>query len=392
MRRIITANNKYLEEELAKIGIDPAACRIFKQKAESFLVKIDDLSCAQANVLKQLALTCGADLAIPKDAYFGSRRKRFGALLFANKRNVDKLIQRLNEQSWLSHLSSELRALSQQKNKPVWQIKEKKIVIDRTLIMGVINVNQDSFYTGNRYTNEKVIIRAAKEMEQAGADIIDIGAESSRPGAEPVDEKEEIRRLKKILPVVTRRSRVPVSIDTYKASVAKFAIENGALIINDISGMRFDPKMGTLISKNGVGIVIMHMQRKPKTMQKKPKYNDLMAEIFYFFKQRIEQATAHGIDRENIVIDPGLGFGKTLNDNYQLIERLGELKTLNRPLLVGHSRKSFIGVPFNLSPDERLEGSLGLSALLIKNGANILRVHDVGETKKVTRLIDRILE
>ncbi len=392
MRQIITANGKYLEQELAEIGVDPAAYPIFKQKANALLVKIEGLSCAQANILKQLALTCGADLAIPRNAYFGSRRKRFAAILFANRRSVDKLIDRLNEQSWLDHLSSELRALYKQKNTLVWKVKGKKFIVNRTLVMGVININQDSFYSGSRFINDKIVIRAADEMEQEGADIIDIGAESSRPGADPVSEEDEINRLKKILPVVTRRSSIPVSIDTYKSSVAKFAIDNGVSIINDISGLRFDPKMASLVRKTGVGIVIMHMKGNPKTMQRKPKYGNLMAEIYSFLKNRMLAAIDDGIDQENIVIDPGLGFGKTLDQNYQLIERMGELKSLARPILAGHSRKSFIGIPFKLSPDERLEGSLGLSALLINNGVNILRVHDVGETKKVVRLIDRIIK
>ncbi len=386
----MTINNAYLEEELARIGVDPAAYPIFKRKAESFLVKIDDLSSAQANVLKQLALTCGADLAIPKDAYFGSRRKRSAGLLFANRRTLDKLISRLNEQSWLSRIGSSLNALNRPTGALDWRIIGRKIRFERTLIMGIININQDSFYSGNRYTNDRIVVRAAREMEQEGADIIDIGAESSRPGAEPVDEKEELRRLKGILPVVTRSCRIPVSVDTYKASIAKFAIENGASIINDISGMRFDPRMASLIRRTGAGIVIMHMKGKPRTMQKRPRYRDLMAEVFSFLKQRIDDAVEHGIARESIVVDPGLGFGKSLKDNYQIIERLGEFRALERPIAVGHSRKSFVGVPFGLSPEQRLEGSLGLSALLIKNGASLLRVHDVVETKKVALLIDRV--
>jgi dihydropteroate synthase len=227
-------------------------------------------------------------------------------------------------------------------------------------------------------------------MTAEGADFIDVGAESTRPGSESVTEKEEIRRLKRVLPIVMKNTDLPVSVDTYKSKVAAMALDYGASMINDISGLRSDPKIARVVGRHKAGLIIMHMQGKPKNMQKNPQYNDLMHEIYVFLQKRIAIAVDSGIDRERIVIDPGLGFGKKLQDNYIIMKRLAEFKDLNRPIMVGHSRKSFIGKPFKLTPEYRLEGTLAVEALLIKNGVSILRVHDVLEAKKVASLIDLI--
>ncbi|KPJ74192.1 hypothetical protein AMJ52_01600 [candidate division TA06 bacterium DG_78] len=256
--------------------------------------------------------------------------------------------------------------------------------------MGVINITLDSFYGGSRYTTRAVLEKVAREMEEEGADFIDIGAESTRPGACPIDEKEEIERLKLILPKLAKMTHIPISIDTRKTRVASFAIDHGATIVNDISGLGFDKKMAKVVAKNNVCLVIMHIKGSPKTMQLNPSYDDLMGEIHNFLEKKIDFATQSGVKRERIIIDPGFGFGKRLDDNYEIMRRLNELTTFKRPILVGHSRKSFIGVPFNFTPEQRLEGTLGVEALLIKSGASILRVHDVLEAKRVALLIDRI--
>ena len=256
--------------------------------------------------------------------------------------------------------------------------------------MGAINITDDSFYRGSRYIDTEKTIVAALQMEKSGADFIDIGAESSRPGAEPLSQKKEINRLKRILPGLVRQIKIPLSIDTYKADVAAYAIEHGVKIINDISGMTFDKKMVKVVAKNQAAVVIMHMKGNPKTMQLRPHYNDLMGEIHSFLSQQVQFAVAHGVKKGYIMIDPGLGFGKRLTDNYEIANRLRELGDLEAPILIGHSRKSFIGKPFKLPPEERLEGTLGLSSLLIQNGANILRVHDVLAVKRVAMLIDKV--
>jgi len=377
-------------KELKKIGIDRNAYSVFVNKADYKIVKFEELSCAQAHVLKQTALVCGADLAIPKTAYYGNKRRKIAAVLFANLREIEKIMMRLEEQPWIEPVMKQLNEVLSEKPSIVLRIGDAKVEFKRTYIMGVINVTSDSFYSGSRYTTKDTVVKVAQEMEEEGADFIDIGAESSRPGAEPVSKKEEIDRLKKILPTVLEYTNVPLSIDTYKADVASFAIEHGVKIVNDISGLRFDKKIARVVAKSKASVVIMHIKGTPRNMQVNPHYTDLMGELYHYFLKRIDLATREGIEMDRIIIDPGLGFGKRLEDNYEIMNRLNELTSFARPILVGHSRKSFIGKPFNISPEQRLEGSIGLAAILIRNGASILRVHDVSETKRVALLIDRM--
>ncbi len=390
MRRLEVACPDTIARELKKIGVDQNAYPIFVDKAQYLIYKFDGLSTAQANVLKQTALVCGADLAIPKKAYGGGRKKSISAILFANRRELVRIRQRLEEQPWIEPLTKELYKILAEKPIPSVMLGNKKIRFSRTYIMGAINLTDDSFYSGSRYIAADSARIAVEKMERDGADFIDIGAESSRPGAEPLTKKEEINRIKRIFPVLSKHTKIPLSIDTYKADVAQYAIEHGAKIVNDISGLTFDKKMIKVVAKNRVAVVIMHMRGTPKNMQLKPHYDDLMGEIHDFLSQRLDFALKNGIKKKYIIVDPGFGFGKRLDDNYEIVNRLNELSCFELPILIGHSRKSFIGRPFNLSPEQRLEGTLGLSALLIRNGANILRVHDVLPVKRVAALIDRV--
>ena len=390
MRRLILDKKETIIEELRSISVDPDAYSIFVEKADHISVKFERLSCAQVHILKQTALVCGADAAIPKTAYKGGRGRKFPLILFANRREIAKIEQRLQEQPWMEPVRQELKELLIEVAKPVLEIGKKKLTFDRTHIMGVINVTPDSFYSGSRYTDASIVERVVHEMTAEGADIIDLGAESTRPGSEPVSEKEEIQRLQRILPVARKNTHLPLSVDTYKSNVAALAIDCGASIINDISGLNFDPQMVKVIARSRASVVIMHMKGQPRSMQRNPRYHDMMHEIYSFLRDKIEFAVDSGIGRTRIVVDPGLGFGKRLEDNYRIIRRLQELKGLNRPIMVGHSRKSFIGKAFKLLPEQRLEGSLAVETLLIRNGASILRVHDVLEAKKVATLIDHI--
>ena len=391
MRRLILDKNCALKE-LKRFKLDLMAYNIFLKKLDYHIIKIDNLSSAQANIFKQIALLSGADLAIPKNVYECRKNGRFSTLLFANPREIDKIIDRLKKQPLLKNVSQQLSKVIKQPYKVTLRILNKNIKLNHTLIMGVINITPDSFYPGSRFTDITAIEKTVDDMAQSGADFIDIGAESTRPGAQSIDEKEEIKRLKKVLPSIVKRVKVPVSVDTYKARIAEFALGEGVGLINDISGLRFDKKMARVIAKYKAGVVIMHIKGTPRTMQINPYYDNLMDEIYNYLRKRIDFAVQSGIEPERIIIDPGLGFGKRLEDNYEIIRRLKEFKILNRPILVGHSRKSFIGKPFNLPVDQRLEGTLGLEALLIKNGADILRVHDVRAAKKVALLIDRIIK
>ena len=260
------------------------------------------------------------------------------------------------------------------------------------LIMGIVNTTPDSFSDGGKYNSVNKAIDHAYDLLENGADIIDIGGESTRPGAKPVSTSDEIKRISPLLIELAKNTDSTISIDTYKSSTAIHALDNGAHLINDISGMTHDKKMVNIISRYKVPIVIMHMKGTPKTMQLNPTYNNIINEISDFLAKQANIAISAGVSNEKIIIDPGIGFGKTLNDNYKIIAKLKQISKLGFPVLVGPSRKSFIGETLNESIDGRLEGSIVSAALCYKNGAKIVRVHDVEETKKSLLIVEKIIE
>jgi dihydropteroate synthase len=262
--------------------------------------------------------------------------------------------------------------------------------VDRVHIMGILNVTPDSFSDGGRYLNPDDAVAHALTMVEQGADILDIGAESSKPGSIPIDEEEERRRLIPIVRAVCRRVSIPVSIDTTKASIAEQALDVGAVMINDISALRFDAHMGAVVAKSGAGVILMHMQGHPQTMRHAAQYVDVVAEVRQFLKARVEAAKAMGIPPERILLDPGIGFGKNCRHNLTLLNRLDTLCTLGRPLVVGVSRKAFIGKMLNRPIDERLMGTAGAVAVAIMKGARMVRVHDVAPIRDVVRMIEAI--
>jgi dihydropteroate synthase len=265
----------------------------------------------------------------------------------------------------------------------------KRFRLDRTLVMGALNVTPDSFSDGGMYLEPEKAFEKAKQMVEEDCDILDIGAESTRPFAPPISTEEELKRLEPVLEMVGKLD-VPVSIDTYKPEVARKALDLGADMVNDVSGLRNDA-MVALVAERGVPVVIMHMKGEPKTMQENPEYSDLIGEIKEFLASSIKRAKDGGIEAQNIVIDPGIGFGKKVEHNLEILRRLGEFKELGHPILVGASRKSFIGKILGLEAGERLEGSLAAVAAAIMNGADIVRVHDVKESARVARLTDTII-
>ncbi len=272
------------------------------------------------------------------------------------------------------------------------KIRGDKLLIGKeTLIMGILNVTPDSFSDGGKYFEKEKAIERGIEMEEEGAHIIDVGGESSRPGAESISEEEERRRVIPVVKELRKKVKCLISIDTYKSKIAEEAIENGADIINDISGFRFDPEMINVIKKKSVPVVIMHMKGTPKTMQINPFYKNVIQEIKDFFKERLDYLIKNDIDPETVILDPGIGFGKRQEDNEKIIANLDKFQELNRPILLGVSRKSFIGNILNLPPEERLEGSISSGIIGVLNGAHMLRVHDVKEFLRAVRVADRIL-
>jgi len=260
------------------------------------------------------------------------------------------------------------------------------------LIMGIINTTPDSFSDGGKYNSASEAIDFAYELLREGADIIDIGGESSRPGADPISAEEEIKRISPLLSELVKNTESTVSIDTYKSSTANYALNNGACLVNDISGLSFDKEMVDIVIRHNASIVIMHMKGTPKTMQKNPNYDNVIDEICDFLTNQVDFAINKGVSSDKIIIDPGIGFGKTLNDNYEIIAKLSQICDLGHPVLVGPSRKSFIGTTLDEPVEKRLEGSVTAAAMCYHSGAKILRVHDVKETKKSLSIVKKIIE
>ena len=258
---------------------------------------------------------------------------------------------------------------------------------NKTLVMGILNVTPDSFSDAGLFADANKAVLHARQMVKDGADIIDIGGESSRPGSNSISEEEEIKRVVPVIKKLVKNIKVPLSIDTYKPAVAKACLDLGVQLVNDITGLS-NQKMIDTISKFKVPVVIMHMKGKPKNMQDAPVYADVVMEIKQFLRQRIMKARKSGIT--DIIIDPGIGFGKTAQHNLQIIKRLSEFKDLKCPILVGTSRKSFIGSVTGLLVNERLEGTLASISIAVMNGANIVRVHDVKECKRAVQVADAI--
>ncbi|MFQ5823321.1 MAG: dihydropteroate synthase [bacterium] len=261
----------------------------------------------------------------------------------------------------------------------------------RTHIMGIINCTPDSFYSASRNYESKSAIGLGIQMVREGADILDIGGESTRPGSESVSAEEELRRITPVIEGLLDEVDVPLSIDTYKSIVAERAFELGVHILNDISALNFDPELGGLAARFDVPVILMHIKGRPKEMQKNPTYFDVINEIYEYFENRIRYALDQGIKREMIILDPGIGFGKRVKDNYEIIKRLKEFTALGCPILVGPSRKSFIGKVLNLPSEETLEGTLAAGTAAILKGAHILRVHDVKEMIRSAKIADCLI-
>ena len=257
-------------------------------------------------------------------------------------------------------------------------------------LMGVVNVTPDSFSDGGLYLDPEAAIAHGRELVAAGAEILDVGGESTRPGAEAVAQDEELRR---VIPVIEGlvATEDQVSVDTSKAAVAAAALEAGAAIVNDVTALRGDPEMAALCAERGAGVVLMHMRGKPRTMQDDPRYEDVVDEVKAFLAERLEAAVAAGIAEDDIWLDPGIGFGKTAAHNMELLRRLGELRDLGRPLVIGTSRKSFIGRVDGADAGERLGGTIASSVLAAAEGAAVLRVHDVAEARQALAVATAIL-
>jgi dihydropteroate synthase len=264
---------------------------------------------------------------------------------------------------------------------------------NRTLLMGILNVTPDSFSDGGMFVTIDKAVAHGEALCSAGADIIDVGGVSTRPFADPVSVDEEIARVIPVIKRLSQRVSAPISVDTSRAETAERAIEAGARIVNDIAALRFDPLLGDVVAEADLPVVLMHMQGTPETMQIRPAYDDVMGEIIDFLSGSIDLAVSRGIPHENIIVDPGIGFGKKVEHNLTIIRELSRLKSLGRPILVGASRKSFIGEVTGIKePARRDTATLAVTALLVASGADIIRVHDVKRSTEVVRMVEGITD
>ena len=287
---------------------------------------------------------------------------------------------------------SRQKLVNQQETRAIPLANGRRLPLDRPLVMGILNLTPDSFSDGGLHPDRNSAIDHAVRMAAEGADIIDIGGESTRPGSQPVSEIEELERVLPVLKAVRYEVDFPISVDTYKSNVARAALDEGADIINDISALRFDQQMPALLAERNVPVILMHMLGTPRDMQQHPHYENCIAEITQFLSERIAFAAEHGIDRAKIIIDPGIGFGKRLVDNLDILRNLAAFKSLGAPLLVGASRKGFIGAlnPQSRPAAERIGGSIAAAVTAVINGADIIRVHDVAPTVEALKVIQAI--
>jgi dihydropteroate synthase len=324
------------------------------------------------------------------DVKFVTRLIRNRLLVFGSASHFLSFINDHRELSDESFIK-ELEGLFQAKGVILKLPHGGELSFSKPLIMGVINATDDSFYAESRVLDERTLETRVLTMIQDGADIIDIGGESSRPGANPIDEQSEIKRIVPFIKKIRSFSKIPISVDTYRKSTAEQAIESGADIINDISALRFDKDMADYAAKNDIPVILMHMKGTPGTMQKSPYYSNVITEIIGFFSRRISFAQDMGIKHNKLILDPGIGFGKRLKDNLAILNHLESFHFFGLPLLLGTSRKSFIGEVLNQKdPIDRLTGTLGTTALGVQKGVHIFRVHDVQENRNIADLVFNI--
>jgi dihydropteroate synthase len=373
------SNTLDIKTYLKKLGVDGGGVKILSSKAKNHIIYIKDLHVGGANILKQDALSIGADLAVPKGTVIATTPK-VDCILIATQRELEILSRKeLAQPFGLKELALELQKI----------LKVKKL--QKREIMGVLNANDDSFFSGSRFKSVEAIQKIERMIEE-GADIIDIGGVSSRPNAPIVSVEEELQRVKPIFEVIRQEKlyeKADFSCDSYEPIVISAALESGFNMVNDITGLANDA-VCRLCATYGVRAVIMHMQGTPQTMQNNPLYKSVLNDVYDFFEQRVQKAENFGI--KDIVLDVGIGFGKTLEDNLKLIKHLEHFRSLNRPLLVGASRKSMIDKITNAKVEDRLGGTLSLHLEALRNGASMLRVHDVYEHKQALLIHEALLK
>jgi dihydropteroate synthase len=393
IRCLPIASTREALHEMGEVGVDPTGMRLMEGKAIHLNLKLEGITPRTSNLLKQEMLSLGGDAAVDRRGLDCSAELT-DAILMGTHKQFEKLASKLEQYPGVEALGHSFKETLKNLSKAHYRLpcRQRTFTLGKkTLLMGVLNVTPDSFSDGGLFLErEKAVARGLKMVEE-GADLIDVGGESTRPGSKPLPLEEELRRILPVIESLARKTDVPISIDTYKSPVAKEAIRAGAALINDISGLHFDPDLAGVAAKEKVPLILMHIRGTPETMQTDIHYDSLLSEILQSLKESIQKAERAGVDPDQVIIDPGIGFGKTSEHNLLILKHLSEFRVLGKPLLLGTSRKSFIGKILDAEDvSERLEGTLASIAIGVLNGAHIVRCHDVREAKKAIAVADAI--
>lgn len=394
--RVLQVSSQEEAADILKgVNVDPYGIEAMLPKMVHLNLLLEDMACEAAGIVKREMLSLGADAALSRECAGGDAGRRTDVVLMGTLKQIRRFAERIAaEPSDLSGIAEAVRGALENLSlgsMPLRTSQREIAVGERSLIMGILNVTPDSFSDGGRFASAQAAVEEGIRLVEDGADMIDIGGESSRPGSDPVPEAEELRRIIPVIKGLAAGVSVPLSVDTMKAAVARAALAEGAEIVNDISAMTYDAGMADAVAERGAAVILMHMRGTPKTMQAGDLiYRSLEGEVIGFLKERIREAQRRGIGASQIMIDPGIGFGKTALDNVRLIRHLRELKIFGRPVVIGPSRKSFIGHVTGGGPRERSEGTAAAVTAAILNGSRVIRVHDVRAMKKVAVMADAL--
>jgi dihydropteroate synthase len=374
-------------------GVDPTGIKLMGGKALHLNLKVERIAPRVSNLLKQEMLSLGGDAAVDGRG-FDCGTELTDAILMGTQKQFERLTSKLEQYPGIQDLAHALEKTLKNLSKSHFTLRCRKGTLSfgkKTLLMGVLNVTPDSFSDGGRFFEKDRAVARGLEMVEEGIDLLDIGGESTRPGSQPIGPEEELRRVTPVIEGLVQKIDVPISIDTYKSSVAREAIRAGAEIINDISGLHFDPHLAEVAAAHKVPLVLMHIRGTPETMQADLHYDSLFSEILQSLRDSIEKAESAGVDPDQILIDPGIGFGKAPEQNLLILKHLSEFRVLGKPVLLGTSRKSFIARILRTEDlSERLDGTLATIAIGILNGAHIVRCHDVPQAKRAIAVADAI--
>lgn len=393
VRALSLASPAAAQKELERIGVDPAGIVQMLPKLEQQALLVPQVRAAAANILKQEMLSLGGDAAVARGTVACSVNST-DVLLIGTRKQLLQLCNKLAGQPFgLKALALEIAAVLKTVQQPpaYWQTSRRQLPLERPLIMGILNVTPDSFSDGGYYATVERAVERALQLEAEGADLLDIGGESTRPGAPLITAEHELTRVLPVIEALAGRLSIPISVDTWKSNVAEACLAAGAEIINDISGLNFDPDLAAVVARHQAGLVVMHTRGTPQQMQQDTAYTDLLGEVAASLLQSAAAARSAGIPQTQICLDPGICFAKDLDGNLELLRRLPELAKLGYPLLVGTSRKSFIGrVLQREAAADRLFGTAATVAHAVTSGARIVRVHDVQAMRDVALMAHAI--